>query len=281
MDFWGVFVATFEELAKEIGECTSVERPAGHSNFLLVCEHASRSIPSSLGNLGLPQNVLSSHIAWDPGALATAMLMSEMLDATLIYQSFSRLIYDCNRPPEATTAIPDRSEVYDIPGNKNLTSEDRTARAKLLYEPFHRSVAQLIAQRRALRKQTILITMHSFTPVFHGKARSVELGILHDRDTRLADGMLAAAETHPVYVTKRNEPYGPEDGVTHTLQLHGIQNDIMNVMIELRNDLIADQAGQEKAASHLVKLLGSARIRPINSDRRDFGHRAADASSVS
>ncbi|MDO3435244.1 N-formylglutamate amidohydrolase [Rhizobium sp. CBN3] len=242
-------------LSEADGNCVGIERVGGQSPVLLVCEHASNALPVRFGDLGLPSEALSSHIAWDPGALAVARVISQALDATLVHQRFSRLIYDCNRPPSSPGAMPETSEIYAIPGNKDLTAEERLARTDALYVPFHDAIRELIRDRRARGQDSILVTMHSFTPVYHGRQRAVELGILHDEDSRLADRMLDAAAESPLYRTERNQPYGPQDGVTHTLILHGLSNGLRNVMIEVRNDLIADDGGQRVMADYLTGLL--------------------------
>lgn len=227
----------------------------GRGEILLICEHASRRLPARLGSLGLPAPALEAHIAWDPGALAVARLMSEALDAALIYQNFSRLAYDCNRPPEADDAMPARSEIYDIPGNIGLSAPERLARVEAIYLPFRATIGRRIAERKAEGRETVLVTIHSFTPVYRGVSRDVEVGILHDRDSRLADRMLRLAEISGRYRVRRNEPYGPADGVTHTLREHGLANGLSNVMIEVRNDLIQDEAGQEVMAGFLAGLI--------------------------
>jgi predicted N-formylglutamate amidohydrolase len=244
-----------EILSEADGECVAIERAKGTSPVLIVCEHASCVLPAQFGDLGLPQEALTSHIAWDPGALAVARGLSAALDATLVYQRFSRLIYDCNRPPSSPGAIPAVSEIYAIPGNADLTAQERQARTNALYIPFHDAVRSVIRDRKGRGQDSVIVTMHSFTPVYNGKERAVELGILHDEDRRLADRMLAAADEAPLYRTERNKPYGPEDGVTHTLILHGLSNGLRNVMIEVRNDLIADDTGQGVMADYLTGLL--------------------------
>ncbi|MBX5157727.1 MULTISPECIES: N-formylglutamate amidohydrolase [unclassified Rhizobium] len=242
-------------LSEADGDCVGIERVRGQSPVLLICEHASNALPAHFGDLGLPSEALASHIAWDPGALAVARGISEGLDATLVHQRFSRLIYDCNRPPSSPGAMPETSEIYAIPGNKELTAEERLARTDALYVPFHDAIRGLIRDRRARGQDSIIVTIHSFTPVYHGRERPVELGILHDEDSRFADLMLKAAAEAPLYRTERNQPYGPEDGVTHTLILHGLSNGLRNVMIEVRNDLIADDVGQGVMADYLTGLL--------------------------
>jgi predicted N-formylglutamate amidohydrolase len=245
-------------LTEADGDCVAVERPDGKSAVLIICEHASRTLPEYFGDLGLSNEALSSHIAWDPGALAVARKMGDNLDATLVYQRFSRLIYDCNRPPESAGAMPEISEIYTIPGNQHLQAADRQARTDALYIPFHDRIRALLKERAAREQNTVIVTVHSFTPVYNGKQRAVELGILHDEDSWLADRMLDAAAHSPLYRTDRNEPYGPEDGVTHTLKLHGLANGLHNVMIEVRNDLIGDDVGQGVVAGYLTGLIQSS-----------------------
>ena len=237
------------------GEPVGVENAAGSSPVLLVCEHASRRLPQRYGDLGLSQEALASHIAWDPGALAVARLMSQSLDATLVYQRFSRLIYDCNRPPESPAAMRDVSEIFRIPGNENLSAAERSRRTSALYLPFHGRIREEIAERRERGGETVVVTLHSFTPVYFGQERAVEIGILHDRDSRLADLMLRQAEGTGRFRVERNEPYGPADGVTHTLEVHALPAGLLNVMIEVRNDLIQDETGQRVAADFLTGLL--------------------------
>lgn len=237
------------------GEPVAVENADGKGEVLLVCEHASRRLPERYGDLGLSQEALSSHIAWDPGALSVARLMSKSLDAALIFQRFSRLIYDCNRPPQSPSAMPDASEIFRIPGNEDLSQAEKTRRTAALYMPFHDRIREEIVARRIRGQRTVLVTVHSFTPVYFGRERPVEIGILHDTDSRLADRMLnAAADTH-LYRVERNEPYGPADGVTHTLEVHALPSGLLNVMIEIRNDLITDETGQGVVADFLTGLL--------------------------
>lgn len=242
-------------LTGEEGDPVALENVVARGPVILVCEHASRLLPQALGTLGLPEEALESHIAWDPGALAVSRLMAKSLDATLIFQRFSRLVYDCNRPPESPAAIPEKSEVFTVPGNAGLDQAARDARTEALYLPFRERLSALVASRIAEGRAPVIVTMHSFTPVYFGQPRAVEIGILHDADARLADAMLAAAGKAGPYDIRRNAPYGPEDGVTHTLKEHGLSNGLANVMIEVRNDLIKDEAGQRVVAGYLAGLL--------------------------
>ncbi|MEM9708581.1 MAG: N-formylglutamate amidohydrolase [Pseudomonadota bacterium] len=222
-----------------------------------MCEHASSHIPDEFQDLGLSAVDQGRHIAWDPGALETAKQMAIRLDAALIHSTVSRLIYDCNRPPEAEDAIPAISEETKIPGNVGLSDQDKKARLDRFYRPFARRLSQLVDAR----SETVLVTIHSFTPNYRGQARSVEIGILHDDDTRLADALLEVARG---YNTQRNAPYGPEDGVLHTLRLHALPHGHLNVMIEIRNDLIATSEQCAKMAATLADWVSAAlkRVQP-------------------
>lgn len=222
------------------------------SRVVLVCEHAGRVVPRALGNLGLGEDDLSRHIAWDIGAEAVSRALSQKLDATLILQRYTRLAYDCNRPPEHPGAMPEMSELTPIPGNMNLSAADRLARTTALYEPFHRAVRAVLDAR----KDAVFITIHSFTRHFKGQVRDVELGLLHHADDRLALRLERLMdERYPGIDTRINEPYGPGDGVAHTLDVHGNSRGIKNVMIEIRNDLIAEEEGQAAWAGLLGGLI--------------------------
>ena len=223
---------------------------------MLVCEHASNFIPPELHDLGLSPDVRQSHIAWDPGALPVAQAMSDKLDAVLVASQISRLVYDCNRPPHAVDAMPARSEIFDVPGNAGLDQATRDERTRLVYEPFKAVLSSVVASRKS--GPSVLVTIHSFTPVYKGVRRDVELGILCDRDARLADEMLRLARAHTSLDVRKNEPYGPVDGVTHTLIEHGLANAVPNVMIEIRNDLIATAEQQSGMAEMLCGLLSDA-----------------------
>ncbi|MGJ8531793.1 MAG: N-formylglutamate amidohydrolase [Alphaproteobacteria bacterium] len=230
----------------------------GTSNIVLVCEHASNRIPSALETLGLSEDVLQSHAAWDPGAEAIALLLSKSLDAVLVTAGFSRLVYDLNRPPEHPDAMRAVSEVYQIPGNSNLSQRDQQARTERLYLPFHDAVDVVLDRYQAEGRMPVLVTIHTFTPVYLGNKREVELGILHDADARLADELLRVAPGITEFTTLRNAPYGPEDGVAHSLEIHALPRGILNVMLEIRNDLVATAEQQIEVAQIIETLLLSA-----------------------
>lgn len=234
-----------------------IENEAGQSPVLLVCEHASNALPSAWGNLGLTHEQTRAHIAWDPGALGLARGLATRLDATLIHAPVSRLIYDLNRAPDMPGAMPTRSEVYDIPGNAAISPAERLARTQAIYLPWANGLHNLIAARIALGRRPVIITIHSFTPVYHGKPRSVEFGIIHDADPTLAHAILAASGPTGL-VARLNEPYSAADDVTHTLRLHATPYGLANAMLEVRNDLIATAQAETAMADRLVPVLTAA-----------------------
>ena len=229
----------------------------GTSPYVLICEHASNRIPASLGKLGLQEADLQRHIAWDIGAAGTAMLLAKHLDAPLILQNYSRLAYDCNRPPEAEGAIPALSEVHAIPGNLKLTARQKLFRINEIYRPFMDAVAGVLDRRAAHGQRTIAISVHSFTRTYKGRERSVELGLLFDRDAWLANALV---KSFAGVNTQLNEPYGPKDGVMHLMNVHAAPRGLRHLMIEIRNDLIEHQRGQQEWAHRLsVPLIQAAR----------------------
>lgn len=226
----------------------------GAGRFLLVCEHASNVFPKEYGTLGLDDAARQAHIAWDPGAMGVARHLSKLLDAPLVAATVSRLIYDCNRAPDAAGAMPDRSEVYDIPGNRGIDTDARLARTEAVYLPFQAALTGQLARMLARGVRPVLVTVHSFTPVWFGVRREVELGVIHDADPLFAQAFVSAARGLPLRVAM-NEPYSRADGVAHTLKLHATPYDLPHAMLEIRNDLIADQSSQEAMAEHLAPAL--------------------------
>ena len=229
-----------------------IVNPSAPGNFLFVCEHASNSIPAELKDLGLSHEVRQSHIAWDPGADAVARILSENLDSPLVSSRVSRLVYDCNRSLEAADAIPAKSEIYEVPGNTGLSEEQRARRFRDYYLPFEAALGGLAVNTPNDRA---LVAIHSFTPVYFNKQRTLEIGLIHDTDPRLAVRMNENAADFSDHEVALNEPYSMEDGITHTINLHGSRNGLVNLMIEIRNDLIATEENQVRMAGILGNWL--------------------------
>jgi len=224
----------------------------GTAPFVLICEHAARDIPPEYEGLGLDEKTRTSHAAWDIGALSVATKLSKKLGAPLVSGGISRLVYDLNRPLDAPDAMPMKSEIFAIPGNENLTEAARQDRFSLVHEPFHCAVEQMIDRQAAkLQAKPIIITIHSFTPVYQGVKRDVEIGFLHHENAAFSEVMQAIEAESGTYVTALNEPYDADDGVTYSLRRHAEDRGFDNTMIEIRNDLIRTDEQTEAMARHL------------------------------
>jgi predicted N-formylglutamate amidohydrolase len=235
------------------GHPAEVVNAAGRAPICLVCEHASAVIPASLGTLGLASGHRYSHAVWDIGAEALARDLSRRLDAPLVLARVSRLVQDLNRPPDAPGAMPVQSGDIPVPGNRDLPDAARAARTAEIYEPFHARLSEMLD---GFATPPAFVTIHSFTPCWNGRTRRTELGLLHDADDRLAKAMLAQADGS--LVTELNEPYSAQDGVTHTLARHATARGLINVMIEVRNDLLDGDRAVERVGAVLEPMLSAA-----------------------
>ena len=232
-----------------------VENAAARGRIVLVCEHASNAFPAPWGDLGLTPDQKTAHIAWDPGALGLARGLSRHLDAVLVHAPVSRLIFDCNRAPDMAGAMPARSEMYDIPGNRLIPAQERAARTAAIYVPFHNTLRGVIAGRIALGLSPVIVTVHSFTKTYHGQPRSVEFGVIHDADDHYARAVLGAAQATTQLRADLNAPYSAADDVTHTLRLQATPYGLPNAMLEIRNDLIASPDAEQRMADLLAPVL--------------------------
>ena len=243
----------------------SIENASGASPFFLTCDHAGRRIPRSLGDLGLDESELQRHIAWDIGAAGVMSQLSRRLDAFAIAQTYSRLVIDCNRPFESPTLIALRSERTDIPGNANLSAAQRQQRIDEVFAPYHARIAVELDARRAAGRPTILVTVHSFTPVYHEVARPWQVGALYHRDTRLAHALLRVIREEGTWTVGDNEPYSVSDASDYAVPVYGEQRGLPHVELEIRQDLIADATGQaewgERAAAWLLRASADAGLR--------------------
>ena len=229
---------------------------SGRSPFLLTGDHYGRLIPRVLGDLGLPESELTRHIAWDIGIAGTAEMLSKHLDAHLIVQRYSRLVIDCNRPPHSASSIPLISEATTIPGNEGITREAAELRRAEIFDPYQRRIAEIIDQRRHNNMPTMLVSLHSFTPVYAGIARPWHIGTLYQRDRVLPSMLLQALRAEPDLVVGDNEPYAVSDQTDYTIPVHAEARGLMNSGIEIRQDLISDQAGEKAWADRLARILG-------------------------
>ncbi len=233
----------------------TVHRAHGDSPFVLIADHAGQRIPARLGDLGLSQSELDRHIGWDIGIAGLAERLSEKLDAFAILQTYSRLVIDCNRPLEAPGSIVAVSDGTAVPGTEGLDDDARTARALEIFAPYHARITQELDRRSEETPAPVLISLHSFTPVFAGFVRPWHTGVLYHRDTRLAHALRDALRAEAGLVVGDNEPYAVSDTSDFAVPVHGEQRGLLHVELEIRQDLIADTAGQEEWAERLARIL--------------------------
>jgi predicted N-formylglutamate amidohydrolase len=232
-----------------------VHNADGKSVFLLVADHAGNAIPRSLGRLGVAEAELQRHIAWDIGIAGLGRALADALDAMCIQQTYSRLVIDCNRPLEAATSIPAISERTAIPGNLGLDETDKAARADAIFRPYHDCIESELERRRQADRPTALVALHSFTPVFLGEARPWHAAVLYHRDPRLARRLRTLLDAEQEFTIGENVPYTVSDATDYTIPVHGERRGLHHVLIELRQDLIADEAGKAQWAARLARLL--------------------------
>ena len=231
----------------------TVIRPNGRSPFLLVCDHAGNRIPRKLGTLGVSEADRQRHIAWDVGAAAMAKRVSELLDASLVLQTYSRLVIDCNRDPKVDSAMPLISETTEIPGNRDLDPREVQARIAEIFQPYHDRITAMMDARAAAGQPTILVALHSFTPYYEGwGARPWHIGILYNRDNRLPRVMLELLGAEPELTVGDNEPYKISDETDYTIPIHGERRGVVHVEIEVRHNEIETEDGQRLWAKRLV-----------------------------
>jgi predicted N-formylglutamate amidohydrolase len=242
-------------LAADEPSPVTVLRADGTSAVFLTADHAGRRIPRALGRLGVPEAELERHIAWDIGVEGVTRALSVRLDATAVIQTYSRLVIDCNRDPSWPTAMPVISEFTPIPGNEGLSETDRSARIAAVFTPYHDRIAALLDARRTAGRPTVLVAMHSFTPSFKGERRDMQVGVLYNKDVRLAGIMLDLLRAEGDLIVGDNAPYAITEASDYGIPTHGEKRGLAHVEIEIRQDLIAAAAGQDAWAERFARLL--------------------------
>lgn len=223
------------------------------SPFVLVSDHAGRAVPEALGDMGVDAADWERHIAWDIGIDGVGRMLRERLGSALVEQAYSRLVIDCNRAPGHPTSMPLVSDGTPIPANSKAENVCRARREREILHPYHDAIAEVLTERRG--RPTALISLHSFTPCMNGVERPWQIGILHNRDSRMATIALELLRTEPCLCVGDNEPYILTDLSDYTVPRHAEAANLPYLEIEIRQDLIATAEGQQVWAMRLAELL--------------------------
>jgi predicted N-formylglutamate amidohydrolase len=232
----------------------------GHASspYVITCDHAGRRLPRGLGTLGLSAAEQTTHIAWDIGAAGLGARLAAELGGFLILQTYSRLVIDCNRPLGTPDSIVKESERVVIPGNRDVSPSDADARARAVFHPYHDRIRSELDRRHVEAEPTILVALHTFTPEFMGVTRPWHVGILYQRDVRLARAMLELLRGDATLMVGDNEPYAVSDLTDYGVVQHGERRGVPHVELEIRQDLVADDAGQARWAERMATALKRA-----------------------
>ena len=252
--------ATNNEMNKNISTkklLADDERPAfeivnanGSSNFVLVCDHASKRVPRSLSKLGLTTDQLDDHIGWDPGAADVARLLSQNLNAPLVLSGYSRLVIDCNRPLQSVQSIPEQSAGVLIPGNQNVNEEQRALRVNDLFHPYHSAITQLLESRK--NRTTYLLSIHSFTPVLNNQPRPWNIAVSFWRDNYFAQKLIDALSRSEHIRVGNNEPYAIDAEFDYAVPVHGEGRGLPSAILEIRQDSIRSAEGVSDWAERIT-----------------------------
>jgi len=238
---------------------TTVQPANPSPHWLLACDHASNTVPAHMNGLGLSAADLGRHIGWDIGAEGVARHMAAIFNATLIIAGYSRLVIDLNRPLASPTLMPALADGTEVPGNTGISDAEKAARADFFHASYHRRIADELDQRLARNEVPVLVAVHSFTPVFDNFRRPWQLGLLYEHDARLVAPLRASLmAADPTLSIGDNEPYAIQGPSDYTIPVHGQGRGLPHIEIEIRQDLIADEAGQRYWAKLLTEALEAA-----------------------
>lgn len=228
---------------------------SGKAPLVLFCDHAGRAFPRKLGTLGLTPAQLEQHIAWDIGIANVAAILSRNLDAPCAFASYSRLVIDCNRRLDDPSSIAQESDRIGVPGNRGLDTQARAQRAEEIFRPYHIAVDKIIQGKIASGQLPAILSLHSFTPTMNGFDRPWHFGVLWNRDARLPVPLMARLAQLPNVVVGDNEPYSGRDEHGFSIIAHAEEQRLPHALIEIRQDLIGDDAGVKRWTAKLEGAL--------------------------
>lgn len=241
-------------------EPVGLRNPDAVSPFFLICDHAGNAVPTALNGLGLPQAELNRHIGIDIGILGVTERLSDLLDAPLVFQRYSRLVVECNRKPSSPDFVNPVSDGTIVPANADVDDLERDRRRREIFAPYHAEIVERLDARAAESVPTILVSMHSFTPSLLSRPfqRPWHAGLCYDKDRRFTDFVLSVLDEEPELCVGRNEPYGVDMVKDYSIPVHGEGRGLPYVEFEIRQDLIADAEGQAVWADRIAQVLRRA-----------------------
>ncbi|NND65910.1 MAG: N-formylglutamate amidohydrolase [Gammaproteobacteria bacterium] len=224
---------------------------------LIICDHASNAVPQVLSSLGLAENDLSDHIAWDIGAADLSRQLADELGWPALLAGFSRLVIDCNRYLSDPQSIPEHSDGNWIPGNAGLNTDEREQRRQAIFWPYHGAITDHLADLQTRHRSPVVISVHSFTPALNGGPRPWEIGVLWNHDHRLARPMLDALSAYPDITVGDNVPYTGRHPCNFSMNYHGEDAHLPLLMLEVRNDLLSEPKSRARWCDILATTLTS------------------------
>lgn len=246
-----------------------IDNPDGRSRFVLTCDHARNRMPRALGDLGLQPSELELHVAFDIGAEVMARRISERLDATLIRSCYSRLVLDLNRPLLSPASIPEQSELTRVPGNQGLGDAERRRRAEALFHPYHDALGRLLDQRIERGSVPIYIAVHSFTPVYFGEARHVEVCVSWRTDDRLGRLLFERLDALGGWKVVAHDPFIITLEGDYGVPYQGEGRGLPSVLLEVRQDLIGEPADARAWGDRVADALAGIEHHPSIAGRID------------
>jgi predicted N-formylglutamate amidohydrolase len=229
-----------------------IVNPGGTAPALLVCDHGGRELPEGYGTLGVSEAELARHIGWDIGAADVTRRMADLLDAPAVLTRYSRLLVDCNRASDDPTFICEVSDGTVVPRNRGIDAAERAQRVTTYYDPYHRAVAETLAAVRRRHAAPCFLPIHSFTPSMKGRVRPWHVGVLWNKDPRLAVPLMRYLAEDGTMTVGDNEPYSGRSNVGYTMRHHAAAHGLPHALVEIRQDLIGHDEGVESWAQRLA-----------------------------
>lgn len=226
----------------------------GRAPVLVLCDHASNAVPRWVGDLGVSDDALNSHIGWDIGALMMAERIALRADAPGVFSGYSRLVLDCNRPLSHPGLVPEVSDGVEIPANVGLSREQSGGRIEKVFLPYHFAVAGELARFAARGVEPLVLSVHSCTHVMDNVQRPWSIGIAHSADERVSRPLVEALDEIGEFEVGDNQPYAVDES-DYTIVAHGLDRGLKHVLVEVRQDLIGEREGAHRWADILHDVL--------------------------